>query len=58
MRAGCALSEVAAGPGMTLKEAIHYEDGAYYVPLGGAGGSTSIPTTPTPNRFCSATSVP
>ena len=39
MRAGCSLSEVRGlARGMTLKEAIHYEDGARYVPLGGAKG--------------------
>lgn len=39
MRAGCSLSEVRGlARGMTLKEAIHYEDGAHYVPLGGAKG--------------------
>jgi glutamate dehydrogenase (NAD(P)+) len=39
MRAGCTLSEVRGlAQGMTLKEAMHYEDGACYVPLGGAKG--------------------
>jgi glutamate dehydrogenase (NAD(P)+) len=39
MRAGCTLSEVRGlAQGMTLKEAMHYEDGARYVPLGGAKG--------------------
>ncbi len=39
MRAGCTLSEVRGlAQGMTLKEAVHYEDGARYVPLGGAKG--------------------
>ncbi|MGF6888426.1 glutamate dehydrogenase (NAD(P)+) [Nocardia sp. GAS34] len=39
MRAGCSLNEVRGlARGMTLKEAIHYEDSAKYVPLGGAKG--------------------
>jgi len=39
MRAGCTLDEVRGlAQGMTLKEAMHYEDGARYVPLGGAKG--------------------
>ncbi|TQK30967.1 Glu/Leu/Phe/Val dehydrogenase dimerization domain-containing protein [Arthrobacter sp. SLBN-53] len=39
MRKGCTLDEVRGlARGMTLKEAIHYEDGAHYVPLGGAKG--------------------
>lgn len=39
MRSGCSLSEVRGlARGMTLKEAIHFEDGARYVPLGGAKG--------------------
>ncbi|WP_305094019.1 glutamate dehydrogenase [Prescottella sp. R16] len=39
MRAGCTLDEVRGlARGMTLKEAIHYEPGAAYVPLGGAKG--------------------
>ncbi|WP_137724150.1 Glu/Leu/Phe/Val dehydrogenase dimerization domain-containing protein [Prescottella subtropica] len=39
MRAGCTLDEVRGlARGMTLKEAIHFEPGAHYVPLGGAKG--------------------
>lgn len=39
MRAGCTLDEVRGlARGMTLKEAIHFEYGARYVPLGGAKG--------------------
>lgn len=39
MRSGCTLTEVRGlARGMTLKEAIHFEDGAQYVPLGGAKG--------------------
>jgi len=39
MRAGCGLTEVRGlARGMTLKEAIHFEPGARYVPLGGAKG--------------------
>ncbi|WP_396922861.1 Glu/Leu/Phe/Val dehydrogenase dimerization domain-containing protein [Mycolicibacterium sp.] len=39
MRAGCTLAEVRGlAQGMTLKEAMHYEEGARYVPLGGAKG--------------------
>lgn len=39
MRAGCTPSEVRGlARGMTLKEALHYEPGARYVPLGGAKG--------------------
>ncbi|MGP4014409.1 Glu/Leu/Phe/Val dehydrogenase dimerization domain-containing protein [Saccharopolyspora sp. 5N708] len=39
MRAGCTATEVRGlARGMTLKEAIHYEPGARYVPLGGAKG--------------------
>ncbi|MDG3011028.1 glutamate dehydrogenase [Rhodococcus sp. D2-41] len=39
MRAGCTLDEVRGlARGMTLKESIHFEPGARYVPLGGAKG--------------------
>ncbi|WP_028922966.1 Glu/Leu/Phe/Val dehydrogenase dimerization domain-containing protein [Pseudonocardia acaciae] len=39
MRAGCTTAEVRGlARGMTLKEALHYEPGARYVPLGGAKG--------------------
>lgn len=39
MRDGCTLHEVRGlARGMTLKEAIHFENGACYVPLGGAKG--------------------
>ncbi|MFB8758338.1 Glu/Leu/Phe/Val dehydrogenase dimerization domain-containing protein [Streptomyces nigra] len=39
MRPGCTLEEVAGlAAGMTLKEALHYDPDARYVPLGGAKG--------------------
>ncbi|EGD55477.1 Glu/Leu/Phe/Val dehydrogenase dimerization domain-containing protein [Gordonia neofelifaecis] len=39
MRAGCTIDEVRGlARGMTLKEGVHYEPGAAYVPLGGAKG--------------------
>lgn len=39
MRAGCTIDEVRGlARGMTLKEGVHYESGAAYVPLGGAKG--------------------
>ncbi|MGR4852490.1 Glu/Leu/Phe/Val dehydrogenase dimerization domain-containing protein [Streptomyces sp. LARHCF252] len=39
MRAGCALEEVTGlARGMTMKEALHYDPGSRYVPLGGAKG--------------------
>jgi glutamate dehydrogenase (NAD(P)+) len=39
MRAGCTLDEVAGlARGMTMKEALHYDPKARYVPLGGAKG--------------------
>jgi glutamate dehydrogenase (NAD(P)+) len=39
MRAGCSLTEVRGlARGMTLKEAIHFEPDARYVPFGGAKG--------------------
>ncbi|MFG2576633.1 Glu/Leu/Phe/Val dehydrogenase dimerization domain-containing protein [Streptomyces sp. NPDC048481] len=39
MRAGCTLDEVAGlARGMSLKEALHYDPAARYVPLGGAKG--------------------
>ncbi len=39
MRSGCTLTEVRGlARGMTLKEAIHFEPEARYVPLGGAKG--------------------
>ncbi|GAA2392797.1 MULTISPECIES: Glu/Leu/Phe/Val dehydrogenase dimerization domain-containing protein [Streptomyces] len=39
MRPGCTLEEVAGlAAGMTLKEALHYDPEARYVPLGGAKG--------------------
>lgn len=43
MRAGCTLAEVRGlAQGMTRKEAIHYEPGARYVPLGGAKGGVDF----------------
>src|SRR5690349_13587423 len=39
MRAGCTIDEVRGlASGMSLKEAIHFEPDAQYVPLGGAKG--------------------
>jgi glutamate dehydrogenase (NAD(P)+) len=39
MRAGCTLDEVTGlARGMTMKEALHYDPEARYVPLGGAKG--------------------
>lgn len=39
MRPGCTLAEVAGlARGMTMKEALHYDPEARYVPLGGAKG--------------------
>ncbi|MDQ0687696.1 glutamate dehydrogenase (NAD(P)+) [Streptomyces achromogenes] len=39
MREGCTLAEVTGlARGMSLKEALHYDPGAAYVPLGGAKG--------------------
>lgn len=39
MRKGCALDEVAGlARGMTMKEALHYDSQARYIPLGGAKG--------------------
>jgi glutamate dehydrogenase (NAD(P)+) len=39
MRAGCTLDEVTGlARGMTMKEALHYDPAARYVPLGGAKG--------------------
>ncbi|MEU6085057.1 Glu/Leu/Phe/Val dehydrogenase dimerization domain-containing protein [Streptomyces sp. NPDC047108] len=48
MRAGCTLEEVTGlARGMTMKEALHYEPGARYVPLGGAkGGIDCAPHDP------------
>lgn len=43
MRDGVTLEEVTGlAAGMTLKEALHYREGARYVPLGGAKGGLSI----------------
>lgn len=48
MREGCTLSEVGElAAGMTLKEALHYDPRARYVPLGGAkGGIDCDPADP------------
>jgi len=48
MRPGCTLDEVAGlARGMTMKEALHYDPKARYVPLGGAkGGIDCDPRTP------------
>ncbi len=61
MRAGCTLDEVRGlARGMTLKEGVHYEPGARYVPLGGAkGGIDFDPYSPEADgvlrRFLQAT---
>ncbi|MBW5480387.1 Glu/Leu/Phe/Val dehydrogenase dimerization domain-containing protein [Streptomyces bambusae] len=48
MREGCTLAEVGElAAGMSLKEALHYDAGARYVPLGGAkGGIDCDPAEP------------
>ncbi|MGW0705493.1 Glu/Leu/Phe/Val dehydrogenase dimerization domain-containing protein [Streptomyces sp. NPDC002643] len=48
MRPGCTLDEVAGlARGMTMKEALHYDPEARYVPLGGAkGGIDCDPRSP------------
>src|SRR5690348_12488661 len=48
MREGCTLDEVRGlAAGMTRKEALHYEPGARYIPLGGAkGGIDCSPRDP------------
>ncbi|MFD4374278.1 Glu/Leu/Phe/Val dehydrogenase dimerization domain-containing protein [Streptomyces sp. NPDC058486] len=48
MRAGCTAEEVAGlARGMTMKEALHYDPSARYVPLGGAkGGIDCDPRSP------------
>lgn len=48
MRPGCTLDEVAGlARGMTMKEALHYDPEARYVPLGGAkGGIDCDPRAP------------
>ncbi|MEU0005440.1 Glu/Leu/Phe/Val dehydrogenase dimerization domain-containing protein [Streptomyces sp. NPDC006314] len=48
MRPGCTLGEVAGlARGMTMKEALHYNPGGRYVPLGGAkGGLDCDPRAP------------
>ncbi|MFE0644845.1 Glu/Leu/Phe/Val dehydrogenase dimerization domain-containing protein [Streptomyces sp. NPDC058877] len=48
MRAGCTAAEVAGlARGMTMKEALHYDPAARYVPLGGAkGGIDCDPRSP------------
>ncbi|MGA4838508.1 Glu/Leu/Phe/Val dehydrogenase dimerization domain-containing protein [Streptomyces sp. G45] len=48
MRPGCTLDEVAGlARGMTMKEALHYDPRARYVPLGGAkGGIDCDPRAP------------
>ncbi|MEU9332691.1 Glu/Leu/Phe/Val dehydrogenase dimerization domain-containing protein [Streptomyces sp. NPDC048290] len=48
MREGCTLDEVTGlARGMTMKEALHYDPGARYVPLGGAkGGIDCDPRSP------------
>ena len=48
MRDGCTLAEVAGlARGMTMKEALHYDPAARYIPFGGAkGGIDFDPTSP------------
>ena len=48
MRDGCTLSEVAGlARGMSMKEALHYDPSARYIPFGGAkGGIDFDPTSP------------
>ncbi|WP_428950891.1 Glu/Leu/Phe/Val dehydrogenase dimerization domain-containing protein [Streptomyces sp. cg35] len=48
MRPGCTLEEVAGlARGMTMKEALHYDPRARYIPLGGAkGGIDCDPRSP------------
>ncbi|MEU9015303.1 Glu/Leu/Phe/Val dehydrogenase dimerization domain-containing protein [Streptomyces sp. NPDC048479] len=48
MRAGCTLDEVhGLAKGMTMKEALHYDPAARYIPLGGAkGGIDCDPADP------------
>ncbi|MFE0131180.1 Glu/Leu/Phe/Val dehydrogenase dimerization domain-containing protein, partial [Streptomyces sp. NPDC059037] len=48
MRPGCTLDEVTGlARGMTMKEALHYDPSARYVPLGGAkGGIDCDPRSP------------
>ena len=48
MRAGCTLQEVAGlARGMSMKEALHYDPAARYIPLGGAkGGIDCAPDDP------------
>jgi len=48
MRDGCTWSEVAGlARGMTMKEALHYDPSARYIPFGGAkGGIDFDPTSP------------
>ncbi|MGW0906095.1 Glu/Leu/Phe/Val dehydrogenase dimerization domain-containing protein [Streptomyces sp. NPDC002853] len=48
MRPGCTLDEVAGlARGMTMKEALHYDPSARYIPLGGAkGGIDCDPRAP------------
>jgi len=48
MRDGCTLAEVAGlARGMTMKEALHYDPSAQYIPFGGAkGGIDFDPTSP------------
>ncbi|WP_432093530.1 Glu/Leu/Phe/Val dehydrogenase dimerization domain-containing protein [Streptomyces sp. bgisy100] len=48
MRPGCTLDEVAGlARGMTMKEALHYDPRARYIPLGGAkGGIDCAPDAP------------
>ncbi|MCP2241515.1 Glu/Leu/Phe/Val dehydrogenase dimerization domain-containing protein [Lentzea aerocolonigenes] len=56
MRAGCTLDEVRGlAEGMTAKEALNYDPGARYVPLGGAkGGIDFDPCDPRANDVLTA----
>jgi len=48
MRDGCTLPEVAGlARGMSMKEALHYDPSAHYIPFGGAKGGIDVdPTSP------------
>ncbi|CAM5365747.1 glutamate dehydrogenase [Streptomyces narbonensis] len=60
MREGCTVDEVAGlARGMTMKEALHYDPAARYVPLGGAkGGIDCDPRSPEATASSCATCGP